>query len=194
MGAYCDATDREGRDRDPLPGEEDGGEDLACQLRHPVEVDEVVDDADQNDEGRRSDKGPDSTRLLEHEREERNLGGGGKRQQHPDEHGDATEPGLGGRVHVPVADWWVPLVPHRESPDTVDQQERDERRAYYEGEVDPHARTRAPPVTGAATAVRRRRSRPGSRRRPLGRRLSLRPRWPRCRLVREQSLRRIRAA
>jgi hypothetical protein len=132
------AADGQGRDGDALPGEEAGGEDLAGQLDHPVEVVDVVDDADDHDHERRAEDREDGAGPVEHEAEPRDLRGHGERHDDAREHGHAAEPGRGPRVHVSGADRRVEPVLVAELHDDHGQDERDDRRDHRHGGVVGH--------------------------------------------------------
>ncbi|MDQ0743645.1 hypothetical protein QFZ62_000953 [Clavibacter sp. B3I6] len=137
-GADREAPDGERGDGDALPGEEARGEDLAGQLDHPVEVVDVVEDADDHDHERGAEDRDDGAGPLEHQPEPGNLRGDGEGHEDPGEHRHAAEARRRARVHVTCADRRVEPVAVAELHHDHREDERDDPRDDRHGGVVGH--------------------------------------------------------
>ena len=99
-----DPAERERRDRHTLPGEEARREDLAGELDHPVEVEEIVGDPDDHDDEGGAEQSPDLGGIGEDHGEEGDLRRDGEGHDQTAEHRDPAEPRGGVGVHIAGAD------------------------------------------------------------------------------------------
>ena len=111
------AADRQGLQLHALPGEHARGDDLAGELGDPVQIPDVVGDADQHDDQSRPEDAEHLARVGEDEAELGHLGCHAEGDDHAEEHRHATQPRSRAGVNVALTDLRVQPVLGGQLPD-----------------------------------------------------------------------------
>ena len=91
-GADDDPAEGNRQQRHSLDRHEAGGKSLAGELRHPMQVPDVVDDSEQTEQSGGTGDADDRSQLDEDPIEERHLGGEDEPGEEPAEHGHSAQP------------------------------------------------------------------------------------------------------
>ena len=135
---------RQSGDLHALPGEQSCGQDLPGELRDPVQVPDVVGDAEQHDQEGRAEDREDPARLGEHDLELREARGDQEGRDDSEEHRDPAEAGRRPGVDVALTDLRVEAEARAQLPDHERERERDDRGGPRHDEVEDYAHRSAP--------------------------------------------------